>query len=256
MNDGRKIQRDEAVSETIGFLIVFGIALTGIALVTMYGYPALMQEQANANIKNMQKNMIVLRNDITGLAFKNTPYQETNIVVSGGTLYVKGQPGATPNFIITNGPNSTSFYPGEIWYESVEGQATVALENGAVHVRYWSSPSGSAMLSKPRWFYDNGTYVIDMIRVNASSDMSNTGIGTVKMIRVDPSPPIIWTIDNTSPTRIQYNHNIERSYKVAWSNYFSEPELHMTPSGSGYLMNDPAAKTLIIKQYNLTVLSI
>ena len=34
---------DSGVSETIGFVVILGIVITGIALVTLYGYPALIQ---------------------------------------------------------------------------------------------------------------------------------------------------------------------------------------------------------------------
>jgi len=73
---------DKAVSESIGFIIIMGIMLTGIAMVTLYGYPALVQEQQNTNIRNMQRNMIVLQNDLKGLTYKNVPYQET--MLQGG----------------------------------------------------------------------------------------------------------------------------------------------------------------------------
>ena len=57
-------RRENAVSETIGFVLILGIVITGIGLVTLYGYPALIAQQAEANIKNMEKTMIVLQTDV------------------------------------------------------------------------------------------------------------------------------------------------------------------------------------------------
>ena len=69
-------------------MLIFTIILAGIGLVTLYGYPMLMQQQTNADEKIMEKNMIVLQNDIKSLAYKTVPYKETSLKIGGGTLFV------------------------------------------------------------------------------------------------------------------------------------------------------------------------
>ncbi|HXW99493.1 MAG TPA: hypothetical protein VEI51_07225, partial [Methanomicrobiales archaeon] len=64
----------EAVSESIGYLIIFGLILSGIGLITLYGYPMLMQQQSSANMRNMEQSMIVLQNDIKSLTYKLANY--------------------------------------------------------------------------------------------------------------------------------------------------------------------------------------
>ena len=54
----RKNGNERAVSESIGFILVFGIIIAGIALVTLSGYPMLLQQQSSANERIMEKNMI------------------------------------------------------------------------------------------------------------------------------------------------------------------------------------------------------
>jgi hypothetical protein len=73
MKERTLLSRESGVSETVGFLLVFGIVVTGIAMVTLYGYPALMQEQQNANVRNMERTLIILQNDLKSLAYKNVP---------------------------------------------------------------------------------------------------------------------------------------------------------------------------------------
>jgi hypothetical protein len=251
---------DSGVSETIGFIIIFGIVMTGIAIVTLYGYPALIQEQANANIKNMEKNMLVLQSDLKSLTFKSVPFQETAMQVSGGTLMIDKEPNVppatTPYFEYKLGGGSVEhFAPGELHYDSMDGQATVTLENGAVHIRYWSSPTGSAMLAEPSWYYDEATdtYVIQMIRMNATDYMAQTGIGNVKMQLTgsnQTSPRIIQNGDY-----IRYYPSSEYHYGTAWSNYFKNPELKLTDLGSDKFTFNTGSK-LIVKYYNVTYLSL
>ena len=42
-------------------MLIFGIVIAGIGLVTLYGYPLLLQQQVSADEKIMEKNMIVCR---------------------------------------------------------------------------------------------------------------------------------------------------------------------------------------------------
>ena len=79
---------DQGVSEAIGFMLIFTIVIAGIGLVTLYGYPLLLQQQVGADEKIMEKNMIVLQNDIKSLAYKTVPFKETSLKIGGGSLTV------------------------------------------------------------------------------------------------------------------------------------------------------------------------
>lgn len=259
-----KFSPEFGVSETIGFIIIFGIMLTGIGIVTLYGYPALLQEQQNANVKNMEKNMLVQQSDIQSLIFKSVPYQETSIQVSGGTLFVK-QPSSA--FQISGDNIDLTVPMGQILYESSDNTASIALENGAVHIRYWNTP-GSAMLSAPRWYYDtsdenNKTYVIQLITLNGSSYLAQTGIGRIQLALDvtsghEPSQ-ITYDISSGEIVTVAYTPDNEWNYGIAWKNYFSSEDLQMNNTGSTnpiIFKLDPAANKLIIKRYNITVLSL
>ncbi|HUU75793.1 MAG TPA: hypothetical protein VMW63_06840, partial [Methanoregulaceae archaeon] len=262
MRKSRKsFNKESAVSETVGFIIIFGIMMTGIGLVTLYGYPLLLQEQSNANIRNMERNMIVLQNEINGLTYKNIPYQETTLQVSGGTLMVDEQPSTPrPYFEISKAAALTylTLYPGEFEYISDNGDTVIVLENGAVHKRYWSSLEGSVMIAEPKWFYDEPaeTFVMSFFRLNATDDMAQTGIGTVAMMITNSSEQ---TYDVTGSTiKVEYRANPEDNYNIAWRNYFNDPALKMTfKSGDGFYSEyhlDSGVKKLVIKTYNITVL--
>jgi hypothetical protein len=272
MSVKKKFNKEFGVSETIGFIIIFGIVMTGISIVALYGYPALLQEQQNANVKNMEKNMLVLQSDVHSLIFKSVPYQETSIQVSGGTLMLK--PPSSNSFQIVNGSDITPSIPvGQILYVSSDNTASIGLENGAVHIRYWSSPNGSAMISTPQWFYDtsdlnNKTYVIQFITLDGSPYLEETGIGNVRLALnttpgYEPSQ-IIHDILPAETITVVYNQSLEWNYGVAWKDYFSSNDLKMTENtdfqshhpGSIAFNLDSGANKLVIKRYNITVLSV
>jgi hypothetical protein len=248
---------DSAVSEVVGFMIIFGIMLTGIGLITLYGYPMLLQEQQNTNIRNMERNMILLQSDVNALVYKSVPYKETTMQVSGGTLSVDPV-GSTPSFnVIVVGYQDPVIPPlGEIHYESQDGTTTIGLENGAVHTRM-SSSSGSAMLAEPRWFYDitTGTFVMSFIKIDSSDYMAQTGIGTVKMNLTDPKQEE-YPITSGNDVQITYLRDSDNDYTTSWNNYFNNPELAMQETTPGTYHLAPAAKKLVIKTYTVEVLSL
>jgi len=262
-----KLFSESGVSETIGFILIFGIMTTGIALVVLYGYPMLLQEQQSTNIRNMERNMIVLQNDLKGLTYKNVPFKETSLQVAGGSLSVQPEPGVgeglNSRFIVeVNGTPLPPYLPGEIHYDSQDLEATISLENGAVNLIYWDSPSGSVMLSEPRWFYDapTKTFVMSFIKMNASDSLSQTGIGSVRMKITDHNQKN-YTV--TTSASITYDPDPTNNYKIAWKNYFLSPSLKMTedltPSCPGCIsfdLNPILVDNLVIKTYNVTVISL
>ena len=151
---------EAGVSESIGFMLIFTIVIAGIAIVTLYGYPLLLQQQMGAEEKIMEKNMIVLQNDMKSLAYKTVPYKETALKIGGGSLTVYNSSYNPSSFNISTYTryrepyhSVISFQPGELRYESVSAQTDISLQNGAVAMRP-RNQNGSTMLADPRWFYD------------------------------------------------------------------------------------------------------
>jgi hypothetical protein len=260
------------VSESIGFLIIFSIVIAGIGLVTLYGYPMLLQQQVGAEEKIMEKNMIVLQNDFKSLAYKTVPFKETSLKIGGGSLTVYNSsysPLSSSTITISDGsPSSvTSFQPGELRYESVSAQTDIALQNGAVVLRpriNQGSINGSVMLAEPRWFYDESTktLVINLINITSDNLMAKEGIGTVRMkLGETTSPAAI-----SSPLTIVYTPG-EQDYSVAWDNFImktftNQPGLTITPSGITPGTGSPLTYTLtgpmtvVIKTYEVKIESI
>jgi hypothetical protein len=276
----KKINSHIGVSEVIGFVMILGIMITGIGLVVLYGYPILLEQQANANVRNMERNMIVLQTDINSLVFKSVPYKETTMQVSGGTLSVippdpypinpmSPAPGNRPEFVITYQDPSNPvafltvyFYPGELRYEPDSQDAVVEYENGNVHKRYWNT-DGSTTLSNPRWFIDDNagfkTLVITPIQITTEDlqTLSKNGISTVRM-KVDPITTFPYPIDvNYGPlvtdqqsVTVVYNPDMVYNYEDTWRNYFTQFTDNTLP-GTNSLKVD--VNRLVIKPYQVTV---
>jgi hypothetical protein len=231
---------ESGVSESIGFMLIFTIVIAGIALVTLYGYPLLLQQQLGAEEKIMEKNMIVLQNDMKSLAYKTVPYKETALKIGGGSLTVYNSsyiPSSSTITIQESGtPIVNSFQTGELRYESVSAQTDISLQNGAVAMRP-RNQNGSTMLAEPRWYYDapTSTVVINVMNISSDTIMAKEGIGTVRMKLVNE--PYYNHSTGVNPLVIVYTPDSGlngKDYTVAWDNYMkktfsNQPGLTFSP---------------------------
>jgi len=244
---------EKAVSEAIGFILILGIVLTGIGLVTLYGYPVLIKEQSNADVRNMERAMIVIQNDMKSLCFKNVPYKETTLQVSGGTLEVINSSDSGSMFRIAGGSLDVGFSPGALVYRSDRGTEVITLENGAVMTRQ-ADATGSAMLAEPRWFYDGPTktFVVYLMTITADERMAKSGMATVRMSL--ESTTIHEPTDNAGGTvTVEYIPDADNKLSVAWKNYLTG-SLKMSGSDGTYTL--PEVTKLVIKEYKIRILGI
>jgi hypothetical protein len=262
---------DHGVSESIGFLLIFSMVIVGIGLVTLYGYPMLLQQQTSADKQIMEKNMIVLQNDMKSLAYKTVPYKETSLNIGGGSLTVYN-PLFTPTtstiqiYDTLGNVYIDSYHSGDLRYHSTSAGSDISLQNGAVVMRNLVEP-GSTMLAQPRWFYDaqTNTMVINLIALNSSYEITRSGVGTVQMTMGEtnisvknPISRVCLHYENGPPAN-------DQDYSMAWNSYFVNT-MKMTTGGGGcgsdYLLpfdySNPATNplTLVIKKYDVEIMSL
>ncbi len=260
------------VSESIGFLLIFTIVIMGIALVTLYGYPLLLRQQVGADESIMEKNMIVLQNDIKSIVYKNVPEKETSLKIGGGSLaaYNGGSGSSAAINIFYDGNSYPSFQSGDLLYSSVSAQTDISLQNGAVVLRpriSQGTTKGSVMLAEPRWFYDSSTIpptmVIDLIRITSDNQIAREGIGTVRMKSDDTGISYLEVPVNS--LRVEYIPDPVEDYSLAWDNYIrntfpTEPGIFSSTGTPGtgetlrYRWTTPM--NLVIKEYEVKVESV
>ena len=248
---------DKAVSEAIGFILILGLVLTGIGLVTLYGYPVLVKEQSSTDVKNMERAMIVIQNDMKSLCFKNVPYKESTLQVSGGTLEVIDASNYGGYITVSNGTEPKEYLLGALTYRSDRGTEVITLENGAVMTRQ-EGAAGSAMLAEPRWFYDGPTetFVIYIMNISADERMAKSGMATVRM-KLNSSSTQAMPVSSGEKVTVEYNSGSSGDYKVAWKNYLTSPTVGMKPKdGFQNTYEISGVNKLVIKEYEIQILGI
>ncbi|MDO9539188.1 MAG: hypothetical protein Q7J09_04195 [Methanocalculus sp.] len=235
---------DNAVSEAIGFILIFSIVVIGIAIVVLYGFPLLLAGQGGADIRNMEQTMIVLQNDLKSISYKMVPYKETALQVSGGVLFVTEESGT---FTVErfDGTELYRTIPGKIRYVADIDRTHITIENGAVLTRPGIAP-GSALLAEPRWYYDDPerVLILSFIEVRTESPRSLAGVGRIEMKSISTV-----TTEYTIPDGlvfIRYIPDPDDDYSVAWGNYM-KGRLSLTPESEGTYFHSNV-ETVVIKK--------
>jgi hypothetical protein len=255
-----QMRNEAAVSESIGYIIMFTLIVTGIGLVTLYGYPELMKNQISADERNMEQNMITLQNDIKLLTYSNIPYRDTSMRISGGSLSVRNstETGIDLSFKVdwNGGLNNYSTNCGEIRYVSDAGDAIISFSNGAVLKRY-ELQAGSFMIAEPRWFYDEyegkNTLVLFFTNITSPSYMSLNGIGTIQM---SSEGVVVNESLISGDVFITYFEESGNDYSVAWRNYLLSSSIYGDITETAPFSNQykfPNVERLIIKTYTISI---
>ncbi len=218
---------DYGVSETLGYILIFGIVLTGIAGIVLFGTALLDDAKDRNNFQNVEQGLTVVHSDLKRVAIEKAPVKTSKLHVEGGSLATNF---SSSSFKVEiNGAPQPLVYDekiGSISYYSNTGSKTLSIENGGL----WKSYDGDLMVIAPRIFASapNKALVINVIRLTGE-DSSMAGVGTTNLI--------MEYAENHVDTHLVDGHQvtitIETAYPNAWGRFFEESVGHEVGAGAG-----------------------
>jgi len=182
MKTHKLYHNEEAVSEVIGFIFIFGIVILSMSTIYVLGFPALQKSMDDTVFESTEQNFIVLQSYMKMVGFDQVPTQSLKIRLQGATLSVTQK----SNLTIEYDSKTLTYVTGEIEYTKNDNYLT--YENGGVWKRY---PEGSLMVSTPRIYTGkiNGSNIttIGVVLAHGESFQSGSGISILKMEHNDSS---------------------------------------------------------------------
>jgi hypothetical protein len=176
MKTHKLYHNEEAVSEVIGFIFIFGIVILSMSTIYVLGFPALQKSMDDTVFESTEQNFIVLQSYMKMVGFDQVPMQSLKIRLQGATLSVTQK----SNLTIEYDDKTLTYVTGEIEYTKNDNYLT--YENGGVWKRY---PEGSLMVSTPRIYTGkiNGINIttIGVVLAQGESFQSGSGISILKM---------------------------------------------------------------------------
>lgn len=199
------LDADRGVSETVGFVLIFALIATTIAVTFTVGLGGLEDAQLAERDNNVERAFDVLHDNVNDLSRDGAPSRATEIRLGGGELSFENDSTYRINGTGINRSSSTALvYRGA-------GETEIRYEHGAV-IR--SDGEGSIMLEEPDVLFGETT-MIGFVDLNWLGTKSVGGDRTV-LVRSDRGDRTATGL--TGNVRVR----VEGPTADAWHRYFEE----------------------------------
>jgi|GEM_PF-1272104 len=225
-NTRRFILSENAVSETVGYILLVGVVLIGVGVLLVISYPIQSNIQDTASMETQILALTTLDGRVSTVAFGLSPSQVTRLDLGGGFMQAQN---TTDNRLTITVANQTG-YQVEIFNRSLGlieytlNENKIAFENGGLFRMY---PSGDTLMLSPPEFYFNGeTLTFPILRVNSTGWIGGKGMinvrasSSVTPIKVYPNLSTTFLINPIYGKKIQMR--LKSDYYKAWGRYIEE----------------------------------
>ncbi|BAI60336.1 conserved hypothetical protein [Methanocella paludicola SANAE] len=220
------IYSDEAVSESLGFVLIACIITFAISLVIMLGYPVYVNSINEAHMQNMEEGFYLLSTNGNMVAMYQSPAQSSELKLDNGALYTRidGEISVickdSANNVIN--PFDTPYPLTSLEYQL--GNMRIAYDLGGVFKKDGSS---SIVLKEPPIYYKTALVVPVITIQNSIGSISGKGL-----TRITLNSPYSSKISSTVSYQNAkiYTHvksvqiNIKCDYNDALQRYFKDSQ--------------------------------
>lgn len=228
-------RRNAAVSETVGYILLFAIVTLSMGVIYAIGYPALQSNMDSTIFESAEQNFVVLQSNMKRVAFDQTPVKILKLKLQSATLSVKNE-----SSIAVSYDSQTIYCPGGT-IEFARDDKAITYEMGTVLKSY--PPRGMIMVSKPQIYIEEinniNVTTIGIVSINGDETYSGKGIATITMKHQDTSINRSTGLTNVTLT-------IDSKYAPKWEQYLKD---------TGFLITS-ANTSQVIAQKNDTLLTV
>ena len=240
-------RNDAAVTETVGFILMFSIVILSMSMIYILGYPILQKHIESSVFENAQQSFIVLQSDMKRVAFEQVPVKTMKIKLHSSTLSIDDHSSILINYFYADGTNSSHFYnTGEI--EFTKDEKVLTYENGGIWAK--QPPSGAIMVSKPPIYTSklNNANMTTIGVVNINGHRSTGGNGITSITMEHNSSDLI-----TPQEKVDVTVQINSVYANQWARYLEENGFDIISSSSSSVSARRAQTWLIIGRHDVDV---
>ena len=215
--------RDRAVSETLGFVLVFTLITGTVGVVYATGITGLSDAQHAEKVQNVERAFDVLADNLDDLHQSGAPSRSTEVRLAGGSLST-GEPVTVRiraeklTDASVNATYTVNLEP--IVYEEGDG-ASLIYADGAV---LRSQGSGVVMVSEPGWIVGPERSVLPMINTYGSGNGIG-GEGAVLIVAQRETRTLKGPFDPGPGATARVNVTVESPRAEAWQRYFERAGL-------------------------------
>lgn len=213
-------ENDRAVSETLGYILIFGIVSACIGMVFITGSQIISDTQESANFQGMEQNFNVISSDLRRTAFEESPVMTTNIKVDYGTLSLSPVGHSDVKMLVYYNGHLYDMDLGSLTFQSSVWGKSISIENGAMVKMYGGNGAwNSLMTQQPRIYYSDSTKTLYIASISLHGEQSAMagGVSRLQSKFIDSE-----IYDNYSVSPEAVTICMKSNYTGAWSLYFRD----------------------------------
>lgn len=205
-------RNNAAVSETLGYILLFAIVTLSMGVIYLIGYP-ILETNMEANIfESAEQSFMVLKSNLDRVAFDQTPVKVLKMKLQGSSISVSNQSTITISY---SGNPPLPIETGEIVFR--KGDKTLTYEMGGLFKAY--PPDAEVAVSKPPIYVTTNDNVdittIGVVDLNGNDHAAGKGIATLTLRHGS-------SILKRSSSSTNVTLNINSSYAPKWEEYLEE----------------------------------
>lgn len=208
-----------AISDALGFVMVFAIIISTVAVVYVGGFQSLDDARQYERMNNAERAFEVLDDNVEDIIQRGAPSRATEIKLDRAAL--EGGSSQVINITVTEGAAaegesiSRSYHP--IVYESQTDRSNRMIY--ALGATFRASSGGTVMSTEPDWVLEDDRIIIQIVQTRHDDDNDVIGSDTI-LVRTWAAGADV-PLENTSGSSDVYV-NITSSRASAWKNYMED----------------------------------
>lgn len=241
---------DRAISEVLGFVLVFALVTMTIGVVYTSGFSGLYHAQQSEQLENMERAFDVLDDNFEDIHHRGAPNRATEIKLADGelafedpvdvTIYAEdaSDPSDNVTFAMVTEPIVFRYGDTGIIYDQ---DAVIRRQSG-----------GSAMLSAPGWVVDADRAVIPFLETHRKGQYeSMQGGQTILVVATSKSRGSVDSFDPPGDTTI--NVTIGSEHTGAWRQYLASEGFTITREQPDLVSAEITTDSLYVPQTEISV---
>ncbi|RXK49481.1 DUF7289 family protein [Halorientalis pallida] len=169
---------NRAVSDVIGFVIVFSLVAATVGIVSVTGIGILQDARDAEQVNNAERAFDVLADNMADIHQEGAPSRSTEIKLDSARLEVRAPVEINVTGVDPSGTNpNVSYSAVPIVYEG-RGDTAIVYEAGAV---FRDSPQGGIVSEKPPFRFADGEVIIPIIQTQQMGNATSVSGGTIRV---------------------------------------------------------------------------
>jgi hypothetical protein len=164
---------ERAVSDTLSFVLVFALVISGVGIVSVFGMSSLTDAQEGVNAETAERGFVVLAEDVDDIERGRSPIRTSDIALTDAVLAVTGGPAVEVR--VGGSPFAETVPLGALEYRT--DQSVVSYVGGGV---FRTQAGGTAVVSAPSVRCTASYATVSLVRLTAEGSES-VGGGTARV---------------------------------------------------------------------------